>query len=266
MNKRYRPRGFGGYIQAKARKKSTSKKQRIDPRLSVWDLGYWDKSWDDPTCEQHWEGASNYQDFWSLDKAINRAIELNLMRASEVQNVKLFCLKNGEYTVGDSTSAGWLIERFNDINPTSPYPLEPLWMLIDLGDDERLWLEDLDPDNWLFERDIPSILSHRKIQQLQLEDKIIVDRMTLPKLLSLVMPSSSWTDLQYQEIWLQCIFEHGTLYTYRSEHGRRIQIARRMTELEEADDEDDEDDDYEEGELNWDSDEYYADDDDYEEE
>ncbi|WP_026735976.1 hypothetical protein [Fischerella sp. PCC 9605] len=81
---------------------------KFDPMMTVWEFGYWDKGWNQPDSRyhQHWEGAGNFKP-WSIEQALNRAIELGFLDASEREKVRTICLTDGEYFFGsEETSPG----------------------------------------------------------------------------------------------------------------------------------------------------------------
>ncbi len=200
---------------------------KIDPMMTVWEFGYWDKGWDEPDCKQHWEGASSFEP-WSIDKALERAIELGFLDTSDREKVRIACLTDGEYFSGSEETQGWMIGQGQDFTCVSPYPHEPVWMMIKIpgGTD---WSYDY------LEAVCPT-LTNDEVEELGEENRIIRGGLTLPELLNIVFPDGE-KNPKYLDVFLQCLYAATAdqSYIYRSESKQWVQVCRKFTAKEEAD-------------------------------
>ena len=192
---------------------------------TVWEFGYWDKGWNHPDARhhQHWEGASNFEP-WSIEKALDRAIETGFLDPSLREEVRRTCLNEGEYFFGSDETSGWLIGQNEDCSCESPYPYEPIWMMVEVPGTD--W-------HWDWSAAVCPILSNNEVKKLDQENRIIHSNSTLFEILNLALPSGE-DSRKFQDICLQCLYAGSPKesYIYYSSPNQWIQICRRFTDKE----------------------------------
>lgn len=195
---------------------------------TAWEFGYWDKGWNHPDARhhQHWEGACNFEP-WSIEKALNRAIETGFLDPSLREEVRQTCLNEGEYFFGSDQTSGWLIGQNEDYTCPFPYPYEPIWMMVEIPSIQ--WRYD-------WSATLCPVLSNYEVEELNQENRIIHSNLTLLQILNLILPSGE-DDPQFQDICLQCLYACSPeeSYIYYSSSDQWIQICRKFTDKEEAD-------------------------------
>jgi hypothetical protein len=224
---------MGGISNSKLRHKSRSREIgmkntefKFDPMITVWEFGYWDKGWDEPDCKQHWSGASSFEP-WGIEKALDRATELGFLSASDREKVRIACLTDGEYFFGSESTSGWMIGQNEDFTCVSPYPYEPIWMMVKIPGGNIYhcdWSETVCP-----------ILSSLEVEDLNESNRIIHRNLTLPEILKIFLLEGE-TNPKYQDVCLQCLYAATAeqSYVYYLSSKQWIQICRQFTAEEEA--------------------------------
>lgn len=159
----------------------------FDPMMTVWEFGYWTKGWNEPDISnhQHWEGASSFEP-WSIEKALDRAMELGYLDASDREHVRTTCLTEGEYVFGSEETEGWMIGQNEDFTCISPFPNERVWMLVKS----------------------PAIcptLDEFDFEELSEANRILYPNSTLAEILNIVFEEGE-KHPKYQEVWLQSLY------------------------------------------------------------
>lgn len=199
---------------------------KFDPMMTVWEFGYWKKGWNEPDSDQHWEGAGSFEP-WSIEKALDRAIELGFLDSSDREKVRLTCLTDGEYMFGSEETSGWMIEQYEDFTCTSPYPYEPVWMMVKVPGGNIYYCNS--------QATVCPTLSSLEVEELNKSNRIIRSNLTLPEILNIILTESE-KNPKYQDVWLQCLYAATAedSYIYCSESNKWIQICRQFTAEEEA--------------------------------
>jgi hypothetical protein len=142
----------------------------FDPMLTVWELGY----------GENWEGAANFEP-WSIEKTLDRAIELNLLKPSQRDKVRTTCLSEGEYFSGLEGQASWTIGQNEDFECPSPFPDQPIWALIQLNSTTNGY----DPTS-----KVAPTIDEEEWKELKKERRVIHSNLTLPEILKIALPLS----------------------------------------------------------------------------
>lgn len=186
---------------------------KFDPTTTPWEFGYWTKGWNEPdgAKHQHWEGSSDMEP-WSINRALDRAIELGYLDASDREMVRLTCLNEGEYFFGSDETSGWMI-GVNDLFDGLPkYQNEPIWMMVKVQNNAELCCP---------------VLNNYEIEELEEENRIIKSNLTLPEILNIVLPSGEQNP-KYLDICLKCLYAASPEQSYtHSEGNQRVQICRK---------------------------------------
>ena len=198
---------------------------KFDPMTTAWEFGYWDKGWNHPDCSQYWEGASDFEP-WSIEKALDRAIETGFLDPSLREKVRQTCLNEGEYFFGSDQASGWLIGQNEDFPCPSPYPYEPIWMIVKVPGTK--W-------HWDYSQLVSPTLSNDEVEELDQSNRIIRSNLTLMKILNLVLQVEE-NDPELQDACLQCCYAISPQesYIYYSSSKQWMQICRRFTSEEET--------------------------------
>ena len=164
---------------------------------------------------------------WSIEKALNRAIETSFLDPSLREEIRRTCLNEGEYFFGSDQTSGWLIEQNEDYICPFPYPYEPIWMTVEIPADTQRRCDS--------SATLCPALSNHEVEELNQENRIIHSNLTLLQILSLILPSGE-NDPQFQDICLQCLYACSPeeSYIYYSSSDQWIQICRKFTDEEEA--------------------------------
>ncbi|MGB3649647.1 MAG: hypothetical protein WBA41_00245 [Rivularia sp. (in: cyanobacteria)] len=186
---------------------------KFDPTATPWEFGYWTKGWNEPDYgeHQHWEGSS--VETWSINRALDRAIELGFLDASDREMVRLACLNDGEYFFGSDETSGWMIGVNDLFNGFRVYPNEPIWMIVKLTFETEVFCP---------------ILDRYEFWELKEENRIIKSKLTLPETLNIVLPSGE-ENPKYLDVSLQCLYAVSgeDSYTCLLEQNQWVQICRK---------------------------------------
>jgi len=197
----------------------------FDPMMTVWEFGYWKKGWNEPDSgkHQHWEGSQDMKP-WSINRALDRAIELGFLDTSDREKVRLTCLTDGEYFFGSDETSGWMIGE-NDLFDGFPVcHNEPIWMMVQIKNSAQIRCP---------------VLSSYEVWELKKENRIIKSNLTLPEILNIVLPEGE-KNPKYLDICLQCLYSASPeqSYTCKSESNQWVQICRKDIDDEDFDNED----------------------------
>lgn len=186
---------------------------KFDPIITTWEFGYWTKGWNEPdgAKHQHWEGSADMEP-WSINRALDRAIELGYLDASDREMVRSACLNDGEYFFGSDETSGWMI-GVNDLFDGLPaYPNEPIWMMVKVKNNAELCFP---------------VLSNYEIEELEEENRIIKSNLTLPEILNIVLPSGE-KNPKYLDICLKCLYAASPEHSYTHYSGNQgVQVCRK---------------------------------------
>ena len=187
---------------------------KFEPTTTPWEFGYWTKGWNEPDYgkHQHWEGSTDLEP-WSINKALDRAIELGFLNASDREMVRLACLNDGEYFFGSDETSCWMIGVNDFFDGLPKYQNEPIWMIVKLT----------------FEREVfCPVLDSYEVWELKRENRIIKSKLTLPETLNIVLPSGE-ENPKYLDVFLKCLYAVSgeTSYTCLLESNQWVQICRK---------------------------------------
>jgi hypothetical protein len=198
---------------------------KFDPMTTAWEFGYWTKGWSEPddAKHQHWEASDEFKP-WSINRALDRAIELGFLDASDREMVRLTCLNDGEYFFGSDETSGWMIGVSDLFYGLPAHPNDPIWMLVEVTNNTYL---------------CDSILDGYEVLELKKENRIIRIDQTLTEILNAVLPEGE-NNSKYLDICLQSIYAASSIdsYVFNLESGQRLQISRKEDNYEDIDDED----------------------------
>ena len=206
---------------------------KFDPTTTPWEFGYWTKGWNEPdgAKHQHWEGSEDMEP-WSINRALNRAIELGFLDASDREMVLKACLNDGEYFFGSDETSGWMIEANDFFDGLPRYQNEPIWMIVKLTSETEVFCP---------------ILDRYEFWELKEENRIIKSKLTLPEALNIVLPSGE-ENPKYLDAFLKCLYAASgeTSYTCLLESNQWVQICRKDIDNDNFDEEDLDEKDFEE--------------------